>query len=418
MFKKITLKNGLRVVCEKIPYVKSVSIGVWIGTGSRNENINNNGISHFVEHMLFKGTNKRTAKEIAESIDNIGGQINAFTGKECTCFYTRTLDSHIDIAMDVLADMIFNSTFNEKDIALEKKVVLEEIGMYEDTPEELVLDILSDITWKNDTLSYPILGTSKTVKRFNRQMIADYMDSAYTADNAVISIAGNFDIQKVNQLVEAYFGSWKKGPGREIYPKSNFISNVKIKQKDIEQVHLCMGLEGIEHGNEDLYSLLAINSIFGGGMSSRLFQKVREEKGLVYSIYSYPTSYKNTGLFSIYAGMNPSKLEQVIHLIVQEMKTLSKKDLTEHEILKAKEQLKGSYILGLESTSGRMNSIGKSELILDRIYSPEEILKKIDSISKNSIYHVIDAIFNNKQMSVSAVGNVSKSIDIKALLNE
>ncbi|MCX7842210.1 MAG: insulinase family protein [Clostridia bacterium] len=409
MFKKFTLDNGVRVVCEKIPYVHSVSIGIWVGTGSRNESRDNNGISHFIEHMLFKGTEKRTAKQIAESIDNIGGQLNAFTGKECTCYYTKTLDSHIDIAVDVLSDMLFNSKLSPNDIDIERKVILEEIGMYEDSPEELVHDILSEAVWNGNSLGFPILGTEDSLNKLDREAIRRYMDINYTPDNCVISVAGNFEDEKLLELIEGCFGSWTAKSSEKVqYEKPRFITDKRIKEKDTEQVHICMGFSGIEHGSDDLYALLAVNNIFGGGMSSRLFQKIREEKGLVYSIYSYPSSYKNAGLFTIYAGMNPEHMPKVITLIQEEIRELVINGVDKEDLDKSKEQLKGNFILGLESTSSRMNSIGKSELLLGRIYNPEEILKKIDEINMENLNAVIERVFNVDKMSFSAVGNIKK----------
>jgi len=417
MLKKVTLDNGLRIVSEKIPYVRSVSIGIWVGAGSRNENEMNNGISHFIEHMLFKGTERRSAKEIAESIDNIGGQLNAFTGKECTCYYTKTLDSHIDIAVDVLADMLFNSKFLEKDIDIEKKVILEEIGMYEDSPEELVHDLLAEASWDGNPLGYPILGNQRCLQNISRQSIGEYMRDNYTPSNCVVSVAGNFEDERLVDLLSRYFNDWKtenRSPGG--YGRVEFKAQTRLKEKDTEQVHICLGFNGIEHGDDKLYTLLAINNVFGGGMSSRLFQKIREEQGLVYSIYSYPSSYKNVGLFTIYAGMNPEHLPTVVRLIADEIKNIKKDGIKEEDLNKSKEQLKGNYILGLESTSSRMNSIGKSELLLGYINTHEEILDKIDRIDMDSVVEVLESVFDLDNVSFSAVGNIKEDIDLKALL--
>jgi len=416
MYKKLNLKNGVRIVSEKIPYVRSVSFGIWIGTGSRYENIANNGISHFIEHMLFKGTNKRSAKEIAESIDNIGGQLNAFTSKECTCYYAKTLDEHIDIAVDVLSDMLFNSRLQEKDIALERKVIQEEINMYEDSPEELVHDLLSSIVWGGNPLGFPILGSPESLKNINREMMQDYMKVNYVPSNCVIAVAGNFEEEKLFDLIFKYFENWKSEEKPADKPHEVvFNSDSRIKEKDTEQVHMCLGFKGIEHGNDDLYSLLAANNIFGGGMSSRLFQKIREEQGLVYSIYSYPSSYKNAGMFTIYAGMNPEQLQEVVKLVIEEIRLLKNKGLTRDELNKSKEQLKGNYILGLESTSSRMNSIGKSELLVGYINTPDEVLNKIERISMDSVHEVIEKVLNFDNISFSAVGNIKKPINLKEL---
>ncbi len=417
MYKRTVLDNGLRIVCENIPYVRSISLGIWVGTGSRNETIANSGISHFIEHMLFKGTKNRTAKEIAQSIDNIGGQLNAFTGKECTCYYTKTLDSDIDIAIEVLADMMFNSNFSKKDIDIERKVILEEIGMYEDYPEEMVHDILSETVWKDNSLGYPILGTSDSLKLINKDLFNEYMIKNYTPDNCVISVVGNFDYEKLVHLITKYFGDWKSD--KELvqgFEPSIFTKDIKIKQKDTEQVHVCLGFNGIEHGKDELYTLLAINNILGGGMSSRLFQKIREQEGLVYSIYSYPSSYKDAGLFTIYAGMNPEQYENVLNLICLELNLLLEKGISEDDLEKSKNQLKGSYILGLESTSSRMNSIGKSELMLEKINTPDKILEKIDEINPFGVRELIKRIFNMDMMSFSAIGKIRNDIDYSKIL--
>jgi predicted Zn-dependent peptidase len=416
MFKKYTLDNGVRIVCEKIPYVRSVSIGIWVKTGSRNENRQNNGVSHFIEHMLFKGTEKRSATEIAESIDNIGGQLNAFTGKECTCYYVKILDNHIEIALDVLTDMLFNSVFAKKDINVEKKVILEEIGMYEDSPEELVHDILSEAVWDGNSIGYSILGTKKCLKNINNNMILKYIDENYTPGNTVISVAGNFDEIKLIELLKKHFADWKTGNGQnDSYDDVVFIPGKKTKEKDTEQVHICMGFKGLEHGNDMLYSLLAVNNIFGGGMSSRLFQKIREKKGLVYSIYSYPSAYKNAGLFTIYAGMKPENLKEVVELINEEIRILIKRGIKTDDLKKSKEQLKGNYILGLESTSSRMNSIGKSELMLGYINTQEEILDKIDAITMEKVNSIIEKIFDLEHVGISIVGNIKSDFDLKSI---
>ncbi len=409
MVKKFTLKNGVRVVCENIPHVRSVSTGIWIKTGSLNENDQNNGISHFIEHMLFKGTRKRSAEEIAKSIDSIGGQINAFTGKECTCYYVKTLDEHIDIAMDVLSDMIYNSVFASKNIALEKRVILEEIGMYEDSPEELVHDVLSETVWKGSTIGYPILGTKKSLRAINRKAIDAYMSERYISENMVISIAGNFDESKLEEMLDSYFNVGKADPIPEKSPMSvEFRPEICIREKETEQVHICIGFEGIKNGDDKVYSLLAVNNIFGGGMSSRLFQKIREKKGLVYSIYSYPTVYNDAGLFTIYAGMKPENLYEVTNLICDEVQIMLKKGITKQEFDKSREQLKGNYILGLEGTSSRMSSIGKSELLLGYIRTQDEILKKIENITMEEMEQIIRSIFNPDRKGISIVGKVKR----------
>lgn len=407
MFTKSSLKNGIRVVYEKIPYIRSVCAGIWVGTGSCNENHDNNGISHYIEHMLFKGTYKRSAKEIAEAIDNIGGQINAFTGKECTCYYTKTLDTHFDIAIDVLSDMFYNSKFDEKDLKIEKRVILEEINMYEDAPEELVHDVLSETVWDGSSLGYPILGTKNSLEKINKDTINSYIENQYTAENIVISIAGNVEYDYMMELLENKFQkTYKKDNSIKKEQTAKFIANKQLKEKETEQIHLCVGFESLEHGNDSLYTLMAVNNIFGGGMSSRLFQKIREELGLVYSIYAYPSTYRKSGLYTIYAGMNPEHTNKVYEMIFDEINNLIKNGITKDELDKSKEQLKGNYILGLESTSGRMNTMGKSELLLGKIYTPDEVLVKIDKVNLEMANEVINKLFKTDKFGVAAVGNI------------
>lgn len=407
MYNKFTLDNGLRVVCESIPHVRSVATGIWVGAGSRNENPEINGISHFIEHMFFKGTHRHSAKNIADIMDGIGGQINAFTGKECTCYYTKTLDTHIETAFDILSDMLFNSKFASRDISVEKNVILEEIHMYEDSPEELVHDILSETAYSGNSLGYPIIGTKDSVMSFDKRKASEYIKRYYTPKNCVLSVAGNITNERLAELAEKYFGKWKNdGHEGNGDITAIFRQNTRIKEKDTEQTHICLGFNGLEQGDERLYALLAINNIFGGGMSSRLFQKIREKLGLVYSIYSYPSAYKNAGLFAVYAGMKPEHADKVGRLVIKEIKGMLGKGIEEDEVKKSKEQLKGSFILGLESTSSRMTSIGKSELMLGKISTTEEVLEKIDAITLKDVKNIAEMIFDVNMMSVSAVGNI------------
>lgn len=418
MVEKHRLNNGVRVVIEKIPHVKSVSLGFWVGVGSNHENINNNGITHFIEHMLFKGTKNRTAKQIAESIDSIGGQLNAFTSKECTCYYAKVLDTHLPVAVDVLTDMLFHSTFSEAEIEKEKSVVLEEINMYEDSPEDLAHDLLAQTVFHNHSLGLPILGSHGTVNCFHREMLLDYVRDNYTADNIVISVAGNFDQEQLFQLLEEKFaGHFGIGAERQESNPPVFHRNVSVRYKDIEQLHLCIGLKGVPLGDKDLYPLLVMNNVFGGSMSSRLFQNIREDKGLAYSVFSYPSSYKQIGMMTIYAGINPNQLSEVTKLMNEEIQIIKEKGLTEEELYKSKEQLKGNYILGLESTSSRMTAIGKSELLLNQVYTQKEVLEKIDAVALEEVHQVIQKIFDLEHASVALVGKADAKTDVHAFLN-
>lgn len=410
MYERYSLSNGIKVITEHIPYVNSISMGVWIRSGSRYESLSNNGVSHFIEHMMFKGTNKRNSKEIAEEIEELGGQINAFTGKEATCFYVKLLDEHIDVGIDILSDIIHNSRFSIDDINKEKGVVQEEINMYEDSPEDLVLDLLSECTWGIDALAYPILGTNNSVNNINREMIMGYLESTYTPENIVISVAGNYNSKELREKFEKAFGVKKLSKSNEIKLNTPTIHrDILVKNKDIEQIHVALTLNGIELGNEKLYTLLAINNYFGGNTSSKLFQNLREDKGYVYTIYSFPSSYLNRGIFNIYFALNGQYLDNAIEVIHEEIRNIQKNKMTNIEIKKAKEQLKGSYILGLESVSSRMFSVGKSELMLKKVYEPKEVLTQIDSITKDSVDEVIDYIFGEGILSAAAVGrNITK----------
>lgn len=418
MYKKYTLDNGLRVVTEHIPFVKSISIGVWIEAGSKNENSYNNGISHFIEHMLFKGTATKTAKDIADIIDGVGGQINAFTGKECTCYYVKVLDSHFQMAIDLLSDMLFNSKLDPVEIDKERSVIVEEISMYEDSPEDLVHDLLTQTLFKNNTIGMPILGTRETLGNIDDKLLREYMKEFYIPQNAVISVAGNFNEELLLKTIEKSFSHWK-GEGKKKADSSHIIYNYDRvhRVKDVEQAHLCMAFKGVAMDAGSLYPLMVVNNILGGSMSSRLFQSIREEKGLVYSIYSYPSIYKDGGLLTIYGGMNPQQLEEVALLIEEELKELRKNGLSKEELFKAKEQLKGNYILGLESTSSRMTSIGKSELLLGRIHSPKEVIDKIDAIKITEISKVIEEVINLDQLTVATLSKQEQGDIIDKVFN-
>lgn len=413
MYNIFTLKNGLRVVCEKISYVKSISVGLWIENGSRNENSSNNGISHFIEHMMFKGTKRRTSLELVESIEEVGGQINAFTGKESTCFYIKALDSYLDLSLDVLSDMLFNSSFHPDDIEKEKGVISEEINMSEDSPEDVLSDLHSSAIWGDDTISLPILGTSGSISAFSREDIVNYVSSHYIPENSVISIAGNIDESTVKALVEKYFGDWT-GARKKItcYSTPILQSNHLHKKKNIEQLHLSLGMPGIQTGHDDLYTLLLMSNIFGGGASSLLFQRIREQKGLCYSIYSYISAFKNAGVLTIYTSMNPRYADAVVSLINDEIEKFIECGISPEKLRKAKEQLKGSYMLGLENTSSRMFNNGKSVLFLNKINTLDDMIKKIDNIDQQRLQHVMEKTFLKGIQNSAFVG---ESVDIGSL---
>ncbi len=386
---------------ETIPSVRSVTIGIWVLTGSRNENEALNGISHFIEHMFFKGTSSRTAKDIAEAFDAIGGQVNAFTSKEYTCFYAKVLDTHKEEALDILADMFFNSTFDESEMEREKKVVYEEIKMYEDTPDDLVHDLLARASYGDHALGLPILGTEKQLATFTPETLRQYIDAQYTPDNVVVSIAGNVDTSFISK-VAAYFGTFTRNSNSERLTKPAFINNQIERHKETEQAHVCIGYEGFSVSDQDIYSLTVMNNVLGGSMSSRLFQEVREKQGLAYSVFSYHSSFLDNGLLTIYAGTGKEQLPLLRETIDQTIASFVKEGLTEKELKNSKEQLKGGFMLGLESTSSRMSRNGKNELLLQRHRSMDEMLAEIDAVTLESVQRVLSTVFE-KSPSIAII---------------
>jgi predicted Zn-dependent peptidase len=391
MINKYSCKNGVR----------SVAIGVWIGTGSRNEDPQTNGISHFLEHMFFKGTKNRSAKEIAESFDSIGGQVNAFTSKEYTCYYAKVLDTHAQFALDVLADMFFNSTFVEEELNKERNVVLEEIKMYDDTPDDIVHDLLSRAIYGDHPLGYPILGTEETLNTFTSATLKDYIHNRYTPENVVISIAGNVSDKFILE-VEKYFGSYEGGNSATLENIPVFQSNRLSRKKETEQAHLCLGFEGLKIGHEDVYSLIILNNILGGSMSSRLFQEVREQRGLAYSVFSYHSAYQDNGVVTVYGGTGAKQLDVLYETIQETLEKLKQDGITDKELNNSKEQLKGSLMLGLESTNSRMSRNGKNELLLKRHRTLDEIIEQIDLVTKQSVNGMATSVFTD-QYSVSLI---------------
>ena len=413
MYQRFALSNGIRVISEKMASVRTVAIGIWVGAGSRFERPGNNGVSHFIEHMLFKGTRTRTAKQIAEEMDSIGGQINAFTAKDCTCYYAKTLDVHIDKSIDILSDIMLNSKLTKPDINIERNVILEEINLFEDSPEDLVHDILTETVWQKSPLGMPILGTAQSLQAIDKAELREYLTETYIPDNIVISVAGNFDEAEIVRKLERRFSKIRKDPEHDtpLADKPKHIAAANIRLKDTEQVHLCLGMKGIELGNDDNYALQLANYVFGGGMSSILFQKIREDLGLVYSIYSYISTYRNAGLFTIYAGMNADNTERVFGMVVSEIKSFRASGMTEDLLAKSKEQFKGSYMMGIESSNSRMSANGKSELLLGYVRTPEEIVEKVESMTLERVMEVLDKAFDLKNVAVAAIGKVDDKLE-------
>ncbi len=407
-----TYDNGLRLVVDKIEGLFSVSAGVLVKTGSANESPEENGISHFIEHTLFKGTETRTAFEISDCIDRIGAQINAFTSKELTCYYTKSTKDHMQKSLEVLSDIFFNSVFDKKELEKEKGVVIEEINMSEDAPEELCLDYLAKSYYGESGLGQTILGPIKNIKAFTREDIKRYMDKYYTADNVVISLAGNVEFDQAERLVELLFADKfvNKKSAKQVIAMPAESKNL-YKSKRIEQSHIGIAMKGVSI-KEDQNDVFAIaNTILGGGMSSRLFQKIREELGLAYSVYSYPSRYKDSGVIEIYAGVNTNLRDYAVEAIVNEVKKF-KEGISEQEFIRGKESLKSAFIMGQESTSSQMLLYGRYLLFMNDEFDFNQRIKDIDKITVNDVNKVIDEYFDIKSASTATVGSKRSPLKI------
>ena len=410
------LSNKITVITEVLPYLRSASLGIWVKVGSANEDDTNNGIAHIIEHMLFKGTKNRNAKQIADEMAKIGGNMNAFTSKECTSYYATTLSEHLPISIDILADMFLSSLIDEKALKKEKGVIIEEIDMYDDSPEDLVHEMLQQRVWKGHPLGYLISGTKKIVRRVTREQIMEFMNSYYVGENIIISVAGNFDEASIRKLLEDKFGKLKSSSVKPIKSsgKPQYNKVLCEREKDIEQLHLNIAFEGISYMSEERYILSVLNSILGGSINSRLFQKIRENSGLTYSIYSYGSSYRETGLYHIYAAMNPSQMLTVMKKIQRIINDIKKKGVTAEELFMTKEQIKTELILGNESAKSRMNSNAKSIIYRGHIVPIEELIEEINKVSLSRIIEFANQYLDLNKASVSFVGNL-KEIDLKAI---
>lgn len=384
-YERTTLANGVRVISEKLDHVRSACIGLWFKAGSRNEEPYQSGISHLIEHLTFKGTTTRSAKDIAIAFDTIGGQVNAFTSKEYTCYYAKILDEHFSTAVELLADMVLHPADDQELIEREKGVVLEEIKMYEDSPDEMVHDLLNQVVFAEHPLGRPILGTAETVGQISLADIQNYRRNWYTPNNLVVAVAGNVEHAVVVEQIDRYLGTWT-GESKQLSDRVGDYAPGKLKRhKDIEQAHICLGVRGLPRDDERKYALFLLDSILGGGMSSRLFQELREERGLVYSTYSYHASYHDVGTLGIYAATGIDKVDLVTEVITKEIEDLVTNGVSEAELHRAKQQLKGSLMLGLENTSSRMGRLGKGELFGEEIKTPNEMIEIIDQTTLEEV---------------------------------
>ncbi len=414
MYKTKKLSNGLTIIAEEIPYLKSISMGIWFRSGIKTEENYIDGVSHFIEHMMFKGTKNRTSKQLVAEIENLGGVINAFTGRECTCYYVRLLDEHLNIGIDIISDMILNSKFDEKDIEREKSVITEELKMYEDSPEDLTYDILLEKVYDNKGIGKNILGNKESIKSMNREAILDYFEKFYVPENAALSICGNFDFEETVKLIEDKFENWHGQKQDYNLQDEVFKPCIIKKDRDYEQTNLaiCFECDKIGSSSNDVYTIDIINNVLGGSSTSRLFQRIREDEGLVYSIYSEQEFYRDKGELGIYASMSTENLEDVYRLIKEEIISLNENGITEEELNNSKEQLKGEFMLGMESTESRMNAIGKYMLITGRVETLEDVIEGLNSITMDDINRVISDVLDIDKMGVCVVGKGVSEIEL------
>ena len=411
----MTMPNGLRVVGERIPHFRSVSVGLWIGTGSQNEYPDEAGISHFIEHMVFKGTQRRSARQIAEEMDAVGGQLNAFTSKECTCFYAKTVDEHLPLATDVVCDLAVNPAFDAGEMEKEKGVVLEEISMAEDTPEDVVHELLMLATFGDQNVARPILGSEERISAYGREDLVKYWNSFYRPQNAVFSIAGNYDWDRVQELLHSHLDAWSTQGLRAGSCSTQPVAPTALsREKDIEQAHICLGFPGLSIGDPRNYALSIFNSVYGGAMSSRLFQKIREESGMAYTVYSYPNAYTDCGMLSVYAATNPDTAVQVHDQILEETRKIVREGLTRDEFNMAREQLKASIILGSESTSSRMQSNGRRMLLLNETRTESEVIDRVNATSYEETNELMRELLSAEN-ALALVGKNVKNLEKRML---
>jgi len=402
------LANGLTVITEQMQHIRSASIGVWLQTGSRDEDAEWNGISHFIEHMVFKGTKHRTAEEIARQVDSIGGNMDAFTAKECICFNVKVLDEHVPTALDILSDLVLNPIFDASDIARERGVIMEEIKMDEDNPDYLVHEIFTQNFWKDHPLGKPILGTKETVKRFERDSVLDAYAYRFAPGNIIVSAAGNLDHDGFVELVKRHFEHMKPVSNgfHSLAPKT-FSRIILRNKKALEQVQLCIGVPAHPIAHEKRHAGYILNTLLGGGMSSRLFQNIRERQGLAYSIYSDLNPYRDTGCLAVYAGTSLASAAKVVQSVVDEFRKLKSDSVPEEELRRSKAQLKGSLMLSLESSTSRMSNLARQEMYFDRFYDLDELIERIEAVTAEDLANLANEFFKPESVAVTALGNLN-----------
>ena len=405
--RKEVLENGLTVLTERMPHVRSISLGIWLRIGSRNETAEVNGVAHFIEHLLFKGTTCRSGEEIARQVDSIGGHLDAFTAKETICYSSKVLDEHLPIAFDILSDLVLNPKFDPADIQKEQGVVLEEIKMVEDTPDDLVNEIFTQNFWKDHPLGRPILGTKQSIIRLDRERILQFFQEFYIPEVIIVSAAGNLDHERVVDLIRSRFGTIPARRNGYLEAPAHSHSRITIRsKKELEQVHICLGVPACPLPDEDRYGCYVLNTILGGGMSSRLFQNIREKQGLAYAIYSGLTSYRDTGCLSVYAGTSLETTGKVVNLIVSEFRNLKQQTVDVEELRRAKDYLKGSLMLGLESTSSRMSNLARQEMYFGRYFSLDEMASRIEAVTSEDVQRLARNFFETRHIALTVLGNL------------
>jgi predicted Zn-dependent peptidase len=401
------LPNGLTIITEQMPHIRSASIGIWLETGSRDEDPEWNGISHFIEHMVFKGTKHRTAEEIAREVDSIGGNMDAFTAKECICFNVKVLDEHVPTALDILSDLVLNPVFDAADIVRERGVILEEIKMDEDNPDYLVHEIFTQNFWKDHPLGKPILGTKETVKRFERAPVLEAYARRFVPGNIIVSAAGNLDHERFVEAVSGHFEHMKPEKNGFHLSAPKIVSRIILRNKKaLEQVQLCLGVPAHPIAHEKRHAGYVLNTLLGGGMSSRLFQNIRERQGLVYSIYSDLNPYRDTGCLAVYAGTSLASAPKVVQSVIGEFRRLKKELVPEEELRRAKAQLKGSLMLSLESSTARMSNLARQEMYFDRYYDLDELIERIEAVTAEDLVGLANEFFKTESVAVTALGNL------------
>ncbi|HXF76878.1 MAG TPA: pitrilysin family protein [Methylomirabilota bacterium] len=421
MFAKTVLDNGIRVVSHQMPEHRSVSLGIWVESGSRHESEEQNGLSHFIEHLLFKGTERRTAAQIAEEMDAVGGVINAFTSKEHTCYYAKVLDEDLPLAIDLLTDIFLHSTFDAEEIERERSVILQEISQSEDTPDDYVHDLFSLDFFSDHPIGRPICGREETVSGFQREDIVNFFKSRYRPRRVIVSAAGHFRHDALVGEIAERLGSIKdssdQADGEPLVGESapRMRSGVFPHVKSLEQAHLCLGVAGVRQADPKRYAAYVLNTMLGGGMSSRLFQEIREKRGKAYSVYSFSTSYKDVGYLGVYAGTSVASAEEVIDLTVKELKKLAAGDIREDELRRTQGQLVGSMILGLESTDSWMSHIARNEIYFGTFVTTEEICARVRAVSRDDVVQLANELFRADAMAVTLLGDFTDGFEIKNL---